>query len=227
MPAFFDRFERIDGKGMAQAMGSGWSEEDIAELFSWLSDTDPPNGMVKEKPHLLIRQGAESFAGQEVGILILGAETGTYGEVVFHLLHDGLGKRDQSIFSELGLFDVEGALFPSIVVLEQMQGFRDSHAASGHQQDCHVEGELFEKGGFGPLHSFADGPKELIDLLGREDERDDNLFFERRDIKQGILLKSSPPYQETKETPCDGEHMVHRGGLHDEMGSHVKEKGRV
>ena len=49
---------------------------------------------------------------------ILGAEAGTYGEVVVHLLHDRLRKRDQSIFSELGLFDVEGALFASIVVLE-------------------------------------------------------------------------------------------------------------
>ena len=125
------------------------------------------------------------------------------GEVVVHLLHDGLGKRDQSIFSELGLFDVEGPLFPSIVVLEQMQGFRDSHAASGHQQDGHVEGELLEKGGLASLHFFADGLEELIDLLGREDERDGNLFFERRDIEQGILLKSSSSYQETKEAPCD------------------------
>ena len=79
------------------------------------------------------------------------------GEIVFHLLHDGLGKRDQSIFSELGLFDVDRPLFPSIVMLEQMQGLRDSHAASGHEQDGHVEGELLEKGGFGSLHSFADG----------------------------------------------------------------------
>ena len=31
-------------------MGSGWSEDDIAELFSWLSDTDLSNGMVEEKP---------------------------------------------------------------------------------------------------------------------------------------------------------------------------------
>ena len=54
-PAFFDRFERIDGKGMAQAMGSGWNEEDIAEFFSGLSDPDCSNGMVEEDPHLLIR----------------------------------------------------------------------------------------------------------------------------------------------------------------------------
>ena len=60
------------------------------------------------------------------------------GEVVFHLLHDGFGKRDQSIFSELGLFDIERPLFSSIVVLEQMQGLGDSHAASGHEQDGHV-----------------------------------------------------------------------------------------
>ena len=134
------------------------------------------------------------FAGQKVWILILRAEAGTYGEVVFHLLHNGLRKRDQSIFSELGFFNVEGALFASIVVLEQMQGFRDSHAASGHQQDCDVEGELLEKGGLTSLHSFADGLEELIDLLGREDEGDGNLFFERRDIEQGILLKGSSSY---------------------------------
>ena len=84
-----------------------------------------------------------------------------------------------------------------------MQGFRDSHAASGHQQDGHVEGELLEKGGLTSLHFFADGLEELIDLLGREDERDGNLFFERRDIEEGILLKSSSSDQETKETPCD------------------------
>jgi hypothetical protein len=54
-PAFFDRFESIDGKGMAQAMGSGWNEEDIAEFIPWLIDTDLSNGMVEEKPHLLIR----------------------------------------------------------------------------------------------------------------------------------------------------------------------------
>ena len=55
MPAFFDGFESIDGKGMAQAMGSGWSEDDIAELFSWLSDPDLSDGIVEEKPHPLIR----------------------------------------------------------------------------------------------------------------------------------------------------------------------------
>jgi hypothetical protein len=54
-PAFFDRFECIDGKGMAQAMRSRWNEEDIAELFSGLMDTDGSNGMVEERPHLLIR----------------------------------------------------------------------------------------------------------------------------------------------------------------------------
>ena len=48
-PAFFDGFEGIDGKGMAQAMGSGWIEDDIAEFFSWLSDPDLSNGMVEEK----------------------------------------------------------------------------------------------------------------------------------------------------------------------------------
>ena len=135
------------------------------------------------------------------------------GEIVVHLLHDGFGKRDQSIFSELGLFDVDRPLFPSIVVLEQMQGFRDSHAASGHEQDGHVQSELLEKGGFGSLHSFAEGLEELVDLLGREDERNDNLFFERRDVEQGIVLKDALPYQETKEAPRDGEHMVHRAGL--------------
>lgn len=51
-------------------------------------------------------------------MLILGAKVCTNGEVVSHLLHDRLGKRDQSIFSELGLFNVEGPLFASIVVLE-------------------------------------------------------------------------------------------------------------
>ena len=107
-----------------------------------------------------------------------------------------------------------------------MQGFRDSHAASGHKEDDHVQSKLFEEGGFGSLHSFADGPKELIDLLGREDERNDNLFFERRDIEEGILPKDPSSYQETKETPGDREHMVYRAGLQGELSSHVKEKGR-
>lgn len=149
------------------------------------------------------------------------------GEVVFHLLRDGLGERDQTIFSELGLFNVERPLFLSVVMLEQMQGLRDSHAASGHKHDDHVQGKLFEEGGFGSLHSFADGLEELIGLLRGEDEGDDNLFFERRDIQQRILLKDFSSYQETKEASGDGEHMVHRGGLHDEIGPHVKEKGRV
>jgi len=54
-PAVFDGFEGIDGKGMAQAMRSRWNEEDIAELFSGLSDPHRSNGMVEEDPHLLIR----------------------------------------------------------------------------------------------------------------------------------------------------------------------------
>ena len=155
-PSFFDGFEGIDGKGMAQAMRSRWSEEDIAELFSWLSDPDRSNGMVEEEPHLLIVYRVLVFAGQKVWIVILGTETGADGEVVFHLLHDGLRNRDQSIFAELGLFDVDRSLFPSIVMLEQMQGLRDSHAASGHEQDGDVDGKLLEEGGFRSLHSFAD-----------------------------------------------------------------------
>jgi len=84
----------------------------------------------------------EVFAGQEIGILILGAEVCTDGEIVFHLLHDGLGERNQSVFFELGLFDVDRPLFLSVVMLEQMQGLRDPQAASGHEQDGDVEGEL-------------------------------------------------------------------------------------
>ena len=52
LSAFFDGLESINGKGMAQAMGSGWIENDIAEFFSWLSDAQLPNGMVKEKSDL-------------------------------------------------------------------------------------------------------------------------------------------------------------------------------
>ena len=53
LPAFFDGFEGIDGKRMAQAMGGGWIEDEIAEFFSWLSEADLSNGMVEEKSHLL------------------------------------------------------------------------------------------------------------------------------------------------------------------------------
>jgi len=203
MPAFFDRFERIDGKGMAQAMGSGWIEDNIAELFSWLSDPDLSNGIVEEEPHFLIRDRVEVFAGQEIWILILGVEVCPNGEIVVHLLHDGLGNRDQSIFSELGFFDVEGALFLSIVVLEQVQGFGDSQAASNHEQDGHIHGELSEKGCIRSFHSLADGFEEVLGLLGREDEGDRNLFFERGDVEERIFLKDPLTNEETKEAPCD------------------------
>ena len=53
-PAFFDGFEGIDGKGMAKAMGSRWIEDNIAEFFSGLSDPHRSNGMVEERPYLLI-----------------------------------------------------------------------------------------------------------------------------------------------------------------------------
>jgi hypothetical protein len=226
-PSFFDRFEGIDGKGVAQAMGRGWIEDHIAEFLSGLSDAHLSYGMVEEKSDLWTTERVEVFTGQQIGILILGAEVCTDGEKVFHLLHDGLGKSDQSVFFELGFFDVEGALFPSIVVLEQMEGLRDPQAASGHEQDGDVEGEFLEKGGLASLHFVANGPKELIRLLGREDERDGDLFFEPRDIDEGILLKGSSSHQETKEAPCGGEHMVHGDGFHDEIGPHVKEEGRL
>jgi hypothetical protein len=167
----------------------------------------------------------EVFTSQEVWILILGAEMGANGEIIFHLLYDGLRERDQSIFSELGFFDVESPLLCSIVVLEQMKGFGDSHAASGHQQDGHIESELLEKGGLAPVHFFADGLEEVIGLLWREDERNRNLFLERGDIEQGVVLKDPSSYEETKEAPCGNEHTVHGGGLHGEIGSHVEKKG--
>ena len=159
--------------------------------------------------------------------MILGTETGADGEIVIHLLHDAHGNRDQSIFSELGLFDIDRPLLPSIVMLEQMQGLGDSQAALSHEQDGDVDGKLLEEGGFGSLHSFAESSKELIDLLGREDERHDNLFFKWGDIEEGILLEEAFSYQEAKEAPGDAEHMVHRGGLQIEIGPHVKEKRRV
>jgi hypothetical protein len=212
---------------MAQAMGSGGIEDDIAEFFSWLGDPHLSYGMVEKKSDLWTRKRMEVFTGQEIGILILGAEMCTDGEIVVHLLHDGLGKRDQSIFFELGFFDVDRPLFLSIMVLEQMQGLRDSQAASGHEQDGHVEGELLEKGGLVSLHFVADGLEELIGLLRREDVGDGDLFFEPRDIEERIFLKDAFSDQEPEEAPGDGEHMVHGDGLHGEIGSHVKEKGRL
>ena len=77
------------------------------------------------------------------------------------------------------------------------------------------------------MHSFADTSKELIGLLGRKDERDDNLFSEWRDIEEGIFLKDPSSDQETEEAPSDAEHMVYRAGLQGELGSHVEEKGRL
>jgi hypothetical protein len=120
LPSFFDGLERIDGKGMAQTMGHWWIEDDIAELLSWLGDTDLSDGIVEEEPDLLIRYRAEVFAGKQVWILILWAKVCANREVVFHLLHNGLGNRDQSVFSELGLLNVDRPLFSSIVVLEQV-----------------------------------------------------------------------------------------------------------
>ena len=63
-PMFFDGFEGIDGKGMAQAMGSGGIEDNVAEFFSWLSDTHPSYGMVEEKSDLRTIERMEAFAGQ-------------------------------------------------------------------------------------------------------------------------------------------------------------------
>jgi hypothetical protein len=183
--------------------------------------------MVEERSDPWTRERMEVFTGQEIGIPILGAEVCMDGEIVIHLLHDGLGKRDQPIFFELGLFDVDRALFPPVVMLEQMQGLRDSQTASGHEQDGHVEGELLEKGGFTSLHFVADGFEELIGLLGREDVGDGNLFLEPRDIEERIFLKEAFSYHEPEEAPGDGEHVVDGDGLHGEIGSHVKEEGRV
>jgi len=226
-PSFFDGFEGIDGKGMAQAMGSGGIEDDIAEFFSWLGDPHLSYGMVEERSDPWTRERMEVFTGQEIGIPILGAEMCADREIVFHLLLDGLGKRDQSVFSELGLLDVDRALFLSIMVLEQMQGLRDSQTASGHEQDGHVEGELLEKGGFTSLHFVADCFEELIGLLGREDVGDSDLFLEPRDIDERIFLKEAFSDHEPEEAPGDGEHVVDGDRLHDEIGSHVKEEGRV
>ena len=226
-PSFFDGFEGIDGKGMAQAMGSGRIEDDIAEFFSWLGDPHLSYGMADERSDLWTRERMEVFTGQEIGILILGTELCPDGEIVVHLLHDDLGDRDQSIFFELGFFDVDRPLFPSIVMLEQMQGLRDPQAASGHEQDGHVQSDLLEKGGFTSLHFVTNGLKELLGLLGREDVGDGDFFFEPRDIEERILLKDSSSHQEPEEAPGDGEHVVHGDGLHGEIGSHVKEEGRL
>jgi hypothetical protein len=74
LPPFFDGFEGVDGKGMAKTMGSGWSEEDIAQFFSCLSNSDLSDGTVEEEPDLLIRYRVLVFAGKQVWVLILGAE---------------------------------------------------------------------------------------------------------------------------------------------------------
>jgi hypothetical protein len=84
-----------------------------------------------------------------------------------------------------------------------VQGLGDSHAASGHEQDGDIHGEFYKKGGICFLHPFADGLEQLIYLLGREDERDDNLFFEWGDVEEGILLKDPLTNEETKEAPGD------------------------
>jgi hypothetical protein len=77
------------------------------------------------------------------------------------------------------------------------------------------------------LHFVAEGLEELIGLLRGKDERDDNLFFEGRDIEEGIFLKEAFSYQETEEAPGDGEHMVDGDGLHGEIAPHVEEERRV
>jgi len=88
--------------------------------------------------------------------------------------------------------------------LSRCRGLRDPQAASGHEQDGDVEGELLEKGGFTSLHFVADGLEELIGLLRREDVGDGDLFFEPRDIEEGIFLKDAFSDQEPEEAPGDG-----------------------
>ena len=54
LPSFFDGFEGVDGKGMAQAMGSGWIEYQIAEFSSGLMNPHLSNGLVEGGSDLLI-----------------------------------------------------------------------------------------------------------------------------------------------------------------------------
>ena len=64
IPAFFDGFEGVDGKGVAQAMRHWWIEDNIAQFFSWLSDADLSDRIVEEEPDLLIRDRIKVFAGK-------------------------------------------------------------------------------------------------------------------------------------------------------------------
>jgi len=77
------------------------------------------------------------------------------------------------------------------------------------------------------LHCFAEGFEELIGLLRGTDERNYNLFSEGRDIEEGIFLKETFSYQEMKEAPGDGEHVVDGDGFHGEIAPHVEEEGRI
>jgi hypothetical protein len=166
LSSFFDGYQGVDGKGMAQGMGSGWIEGHIAHHLSGMPNADLFDRLVKEVTHPLISEGFYSFAGKKIGVVIMGLKGLTNAEVVVDLCYDGFRYGDQPIFFELGLFDVQGCIIPSVMVKPKSEGLRDAHAASGKKKDGKVCGELNEKGSFLSFYSFAYSGKQLCGLLG-------------------------------------------------------------
>ena len=67
-------------------------------------------------------KGPMVFPCQEKGVLVMGMKRFSHREVIVHIDHDGLGKRNQSLLFELGLFDIKGAVLFSVMMFHGHKG---------------------------------------------------------------------------------------------------------
>lgn len=128
--SLLDLYKGIDRKRMAKTVGGGRIEDQITDELSGLLETDIFDRPAEEGANLVFVQGFVPGANQKIRVLIVIPKAISEGKIVLDFCDYGLGDGDQSVFSELGLLDIQCGIIPAIMLSHYSQGLGDSQSAS-------------------------------------------------------------------------------------------------
>lgn len=134
---------------------------------------------------------------------------------------------DEPVFSELGFFDIEGAVVFAVVVMLQPKGFGESHAALGKEKNGGVDREIVEEV-FGMMPDLSvNGAEHAFCPRRRKDKRNESVFPLEGKILEGVILQDLDSDEIVKETPCGNDDGVDGSGFECQRSFEIHKVERV
>ena len=123
------------------------------------------------------------------------------------------GDRDEAIFAELGVLNIEGFFLRAPVDAEQPQGLAQTHATTCQKHDGQPDGQVAREILLGFPYALANSRQQPVGLLRGKNERHKGPLGKSRNVLEGVFFTEALSHPELKEATDSREDRVDRPWL--------------